>query len=68
MFYIDKIEQVIFAVVVIYITSIIYNDNRIIGTSAIFATIVPELEEAMFNGRVLISIVLGSALVYLSLN
>jgi hypothetical protein len=58
MFYIDKIEQVIFAVVVIYIISIIYNDNRIMGTSAIFALIVPELDQAILNGSVLLSIVL----------
>ena len=58
MFYIDKIEQVIFAVIVIYIISIIYNDTKIMGTSAIFALIVPELDEAMVNGSVLISILL----------
>ena len=58
MFYIDKIEQVIFAVVVIYIISIIYNDNRIMGTSAIFALIVPELDQAILNGSFLLSIVL----------
>jgi hypothetical protein len=58
MFYIDKIEQVIFAVIVIYIISIIYNDTRIMGTSAIFALIVPELDEAMVNGSILISILL----------
>jgi hypothetical protein len=58
MFYIDKIEQVIFAVIVIYIVSIIYNDTKIMGTSAIFALIVPELDEAMTNGSILISILL----------
>jgi hypothetical protein len=58
MFYIDKIEQVIFAVIVIYIISIIYNDTKIMGTSAIFALIVPELDEAMVNGSILISILL----------
>ena len=58
MFYIDKIEQVIFAVVVIYIISIIYNDNRIMGTSAIFALIVPELDQAILNGSFLLSCVL----------
>jgi hypothetical protein len=58
MFYIDKIEQVIFAVVVIYIISIIYNDNRIMGTSAIFALIVPELDQAILNGSFLLSITL----------
>jgi hypothetical protein len=68
MFYIDKIEQVLFAVVVIYIISIIYSDSRIIGTSSIFALILPQLDEAIFNGNVLMSMVLGSALVYLSLN
>jgi hypothetical protein len=60
MFYIDKIEQVIFAVVVIYIISIIYNDNRIMGTSAIFALIVPELDEAILNSSFLLSIILMS--------
>ena len=68
MFYIDEMEQVLFAVVVIYIISIIYSDSRIIGTSSIFALIFPDLEEAIFNGNVLMSMVLGSALVYLSLN
>jgi hypothetical protein len=58
MFYIDKIEQVIFAVVVIYIISIIYNDARIMGTSAIFALIVPELDQAILNGSFLLSIIL----------
>jgi hypothetical protein len=58
MFYIDKIEQVIFAVIVIYIISIVYNDTKIMGTSAIFALIVPELDEAMVNGSILISILL----------
>lgn len=59
MFYIDKIEQVVFAVIVIYIISIIYNDTRIMGTSAIFALIVPELDQAIFNnGSFLLSIVL----------
>jgi hypothetical protein len=68
MFYIDKLEQVIFAVIVIYIISIIYDDTRIIGTSAIFALIVPRLDEAIINGSILMSIVFGSALVYLSMN
>jgi hypothetical protein len=68
MFYIDKIEQVIFAVIVIYIISVIYNDDRIIGTSAIFALVVPRLDEAIFNGSILMSMVLGTALVYLSMN
>jgi hypothetical protein len=68
MFYIDKIEQVIFAIIVIYIISIMYNDNRIIGTSAIFALILPNLDEALLNGSFLISMVLGSSLVYLSIN
>ncbi len=59
MFYIDKIEQVIFAVVVIYIISIIYNDARIMGTTSIFALIVPELNEAIHNNAsFLLSIVL----------
>jgi hypothetical protein len=58
MFYIDTIEQVIFAVVVIYIISIIYNDSRIMGTSAIFALIVPELDQAILNGSFLLSFVL----------
>jgi len=58
MFYIDKIEQVIFAVIVIYVISIIYNDDRIMGTSAIFALIVPELDQAILNGSFLLSIVL----------
>jgi|688.fasta_scaffold00334_86 hypothetical protein len=61
MFYIDKIEQVVFAVIVIYIISIIYNDSRIMGTSAIFALIVPELDQAILNGSVLLSIVLLAA-------
>jgi hypothetical protein len=61
MFYIDKIEQVIFAVIVIYIISIIYNDDRIMGTSAIFALIVPELDQAILNGSFLLSIVLITA-------
>jgi hypothetical protein len=60
MFYIDKIEQVIFALVVIYIISIIYNDNRIMGTSAIFALIVPELDEAILNSSFLLIIILMS--------
>jgi hypothetical protein len=60
MFYIDKMEQVIFAVVVIYIISIIYNDNRIMGTSAIFALIVPELDEAILNSSFLLIIILMS--------
>jgi len=68
MFYNDKIGEVLFAIVVIYIISIIYSDSRIIGTSSIFALIVPDLEEAIFNGNILMSMVLGSALVYLSLN
>jgi hypothetical protein len=59
MFYIDKIELVILAVIVFYIISIIYNDARIMGTSAIFALIVPELDQAIFNnGSFLLSIVL----------
>jgi len=59
MFNIDKIELVIFAVIVIYIISIIYNDTRIMGTSAIFALIVPELDQAIHNyGSFLLSIVL----------
>ena len=59
MFYIDKIEQVIFAVVLIYIISIIYNDARIMGTTSIFALIVPELNEAIHNNAsFLLSIVL----------
>lgn len=53
-------EQVIFAVVVIYIISIIYNDNRIMGTSAIFALIVPELDEAILNSSFLLIIILMS--------
>jgi hypothetical protein len=60
MFYIDKMEQVIFAVVVIYIISIIYNDNRIMGTSAIFALIVPELDEAILNSSFFLIIILMS--------
>ncbi len=58
MFYIDKIEQVIFAVAVIYTISVIYNDPKIMGTSAIFALIVPELDQAILNGSFLLSIVL----------
>ena len=59
MFYIDKIELVILTVIVFYIISIIYNDARIMGTSAIFALIVPELDQAIFNnGSFLLSIVL----------
>jgi hypothetical protein len=68
MFYVDKIEQVIFAVIVIYIISIIYNDNRIMGTSAIFALIIPKLDDAISSGSVLISMILGTALAYLSMN
>ena len=68
MFYIDKIEQVIFAVIIIFIISYIYNDNRIMGTSAIFALILPNLDDAMLNGNFLISMILGSSLVYLSIN
>jgi hypothetical protein len=68
MFYIDKIEQVIFAVIIIYIISIVYNDNRIMGTSAIFALILPNLDDAVLNGNFLISMVLGSSLVYLAMN
>jgi hypothetical protein len=68
MFYIDKIEQIIFAVIVIYIISIVYNDTRIMGTSAIFALIVPNLDEAIYNNSILTSIILGSVLVYLSMN
>jgi hypothetical protein len=59
MFYIDKIELVILAVIVVYIISIIYNDARIMGTSAIFALIVPELDQAIINnGSFLLSILL----------
>lgn len=61
MFYIDKIKEVIFAVIVIYIISIIYNDSRIMGTSAIFALIVPELDQALEHGSFLLSIVLLAA-------
>jgi hypothetical protein len=68
MFYIDKIEQVIFAIIIIYIISIVYNDNRIMGTSAIFALILPNLDDAVLNGNFLISMVLGSSLVYLAMN
>ena len=64
MFYIDKIEQVIFAVIVIYIISIIYNDNRIMGTSAIFALIVPELDQAILNGSFLLSVILMTTVVF----
>jgi hypothetical protein len=52
MFYNDKIGEVLFAIVVIYIISIIYSDSRIIGTSSIFALIFPDLEEALFNGNI----------------
>jgi len=59
MFYIDKIELVIFAIVVIYIISVIYNDDRIMGTTSIFALIVPELDQAIHNNAsFLLSIVL----------
>lgn len=64
MFYIDKIEQVIFAVIVIYIISIIYNDSRIIGTSAIFALIVPELDQAILNGSFLLSVILMTTIIF----
>jgi hypothetical protein len=59
MFYIDKIEAVIFALIVVYIISIIYNDSRIMGTTSIFALIVPELDQAIHdNGSFLLSITL----------
>jgi exosortase/archaeosortase family protein len=59
MFYIDKIEQVIFALIVVYIISIIYNDSRIMGITAIFALIVPELDQAIHDtGSLLLSITL----------
>lgn len=64
MFYIDKIEQVIFAVIVIYIISIIYDDNRIMGTSAIFALIVPELDQAILNGSFLLSVILMTTVMF----
>jgi hypothetical protein len=47
MLYIDIIE-VIFAITLIYVISIIYNDDRMMGTSAIFALIVPEIDQASF--------------------
>ncbi len=68
MFYVDKIEQVVFAVIIIYIISIIYSDTRIMGTSAIFALIIPKLDDAISSGSVLISMILGTALAYLSMN
>jgi len=59
MFYIDKIEQVVFAVIVIYIISKIYNDTRIMGTTSIFALVLPELDQAIHdNGSFLLSITL----------
>jgi len=47
MLYIDVIE-VIIAIIVIYVISMIYNDDRFMGTSAIIALIVPEIDQASF--------------------
>jgi hypothetical protein len=60
MFYIDKIELVIFALIVIYVISIIYSDDRLMGNSAIFALIANELDQYRLSDGVLVSVLLLS--------
>jgi hypothetical protein len=52
--------QIIIGLFLMYAFSLITDDSRVVGTSAIYALFITEIDDALYNKNILIAAILGT--------